>query len=109
MRVAVACDGDQVSPHFGRCERYLIAEVSGTDIALVKWLENPGHEPGALPELMRSTGVGVVLAGGAGPRAVGLLAAAGVQLVTGVTGEAATALRSFAQGALVGGESTCDH
>jgi predicted Fe-Mo cluster-binding NifX family protein len=109
MKIAIACDGTAVSPHFGRCERYLIAEVEGTDIKLREWLDNPGHEPGALPRLMQEQGVQVVLAGGAGPRAQQLLAASGIELITGVTGDSLQALQAFAQGTLEPGDSACDH
>ncbi|MBU0608375.1 MAG: dinitrogenase iron-molybdenum cofactor biosynthesis protein [Armatimonadetes bacterium] len=109
MKIAVACDDTMVSPHFGRCDRYLIAEVEDADIRLLQWLDNPGHEPGALPELMRQQGVVVVVAGGAGPRAVQLLAQHGIDLVMGVSGDALEALQALAQGALQGGESACDH
>ena len=109
MKVAVACDDTMVSPHFGRCDRYLIAEVEGADIRLLQWLDNPGHEPGALPELMRQLGVAVVVAGGAGPRAQQLLAGHGIDLIVGVSGDALEALQALAQGALQSGESACDH
>ena len=109
MKIAVACDDTSVSPHFGRCEKYLIATVEGTDIRLTQWLANPGHEPGALPELMRQEGVAVVVAGGAGPRAQQLLAQHGIDLVVGVSGDALEALQAFANGALRSGQSSCDH
>ena len=109
MKVAVTCDDTVVSPHFGRCEKYLIAEVEGTNIRLVEWLENPGHEPGALPELMRQRGIAVVVAGGAGPRAQQLLAQHGIDLITGVAGDVLQALQALAQGTLQPGESACDH
>ncbi len=109
MKVAIACDGTAVSPHFGRCEKYLLAEVNGEDVNLLEWLENPGHEPGALPRLMAQLGVQAVLAGGAGPRAQQLLAASGIELITGVTGDSLQALQAFAQGSLEAGDSACDH
>ena len=109
MKIAVACDGTLVSPHFGRCDKYLIAEVEGTDVRLVQWLANPGHEPGALPELMQQHGVVVVMAGGAGPRAQQLLAQHGIDLITGVSGEAVTVLQALAHGTLQPGDSACDH
>ncbi len=111
MRIAVACDGTTVSAHFGRCERYLLAESEGEgeNVEVVEWLTNPGHEPGALPELMREKGVSWVIAGGAGPRAVGLLEAAGIDLVIGVEGDALAAAKALADGTLLGGESTCQH
>lgn len=109
MKIAIACDGTDVSPHFGRCEKYLMAEVNGMDIKLLDWLANPGHEPGALPRLMQEVGVNVVLAGGAGPRAQQLLSASGIDLITGVTGDSLQALQAFAQGTLEPGDSACEH
>lgn len=109
MKIAIACDGTNVSPHFGRCEKYLMAEVNGADIKLLDWLENPGHEPGTLPRLMAEQNVNVVLAGGAGPRAQQLLSASGIDLITGVTGDSLLALQAFAQGTLETGDSACDH
>ena len=109
MRVAVACDGTEVSPHFGRCQQYLIADLQGTDITLREWLANPGHEPGALPELMRRKGVELVVAGGAGPRAQALFAAAGIDFVGGAQGEALRVLQALAHGTFVPGESACPH
>jgi len=109
MKVAVACDGTEVSPHFGRCQRYLIADLQGADITLVEWLESPGHEPGVLPELMRQKGVELVVVGGAGPRAQQLFAAAGIEFVAGASGEALHVLQELAQGILVPGESSCSH
>ena len=109
MKVAVACNGTEVSPHFGRCQRYLIADLEGAEISLVEWLESPGHEPGVLPELMRRKGVELVLAGGAGPRAQGLFAAAGIEFFPGVTGPAVEALQALACGMLEAGDSSCSH
>jgi predicted Fe-Mo cluster-binding NifX family protein len=109
MKIAIACDGTGVSPHFGRCEKYLMAEVNGAEIKLLDWLDNPGHEPGALPRLMQQQGVNVVLAGGVGPRAQQLLAASGIELITGVTGDGLKALQAYAHGTLEPGESACDH
>lgn len=109
MKIAIACDGTDVSPHFGRCEKYLMAEVNGVDIKLLDWLSNPGHEPGALPRLMQEQDVQIVLAGGAGPRAQQLLAEFGIELITGVTGDSLRAVQAFAQGALESGASSCDH
>lgn len=107
--VAVACDNNEVSPHFGRCERYLLARVDGADVQVVKWLENPGHAPGALPALMRQEGVQCVICGGAGPRAVALLAEAGIGLITGISGEPAAALQALANGTLQAGRTMCEH
>lgn len=109
MRAAVACDGTEISPHFGRCEHFIVVAIRDGELLARTRLDNPGHEPGLLPELMRQEGVTHVLAGGAGPRAVGMLADAGIEFISGVTGDPLAALKALAAGTLSAGESTCEH
>lgn len=109
MRIAVACDGDKISPHFGRCERFLIAEIEGEQVQVSEWMANPGHEPGLLPRLMAERKVECVLAGGAGPRAIGMFEEAGIHFIAGVSGDPAEALVALACGTLQPGESACEH
>lgn len=109
IRAAVACDGPHVSGHFGRCEHFLVATISDGEVINTKRLDNPGHAPGLLPQLMRQEGVTHVLAGGAGPRAVGMLAEADIEFIGGVTGDPLMALTALAAGTLTAGLSTCEH
>lgn len=109
MKVGVACDGQEVSPHFGRCEKFIIAEIDQGEVQLVELLPNPGHEPGLLPALMQEKGVECVLTGGAGPRAINLFNQVGIELVGGVSGDPLVALQALALGRLTEGESTCAH
>ena len=109
MRVAVASDGSQVSPHFGRCERYVLADVESGEVTSLTALDNPGHEPGVLPALLHSHGVEVVIAGGMGPRAVGLFHDNGIEPVVGVSGPVDEVLARFVAGQLEVGPSLSDH
>ena len=68
MRVAVACEGEAVGPHFGRCEQFLIADISDSGVEVVEWMPCPPHEPGLLPRVMKERGVECIIAGGCGPR-----------------------------------------
>jgi len=109
LKIAVACDGSDVSAHFGRCERYMFVSVDADVLGEIEWLENPGHEPGALPELMRQNNVDVVLAGGAGPRAQQLLESVDIKLISGVSGDALEAVKALIDGTLQTGDSECHH
>lgn len=109
LRVAVACDGDQVSPHFGRCEKFVVAEIDNGSLSIVDSMETPPHEPGQLPKMIADLGISCIIAGGAGPRAVNILGSHGIQLIGGVTGPVQDALQALAAGELEAGESTCDH
>ncbi len=109
MRYAIAVDGDQVSPHFGRCEQYVLIDVADGEVAGRRALPNPGHEPDRLPRLLAEHGVNGVVAGGAGRRAMGLLTEMGIPLCLGVSGTVEDAIAAIAAGTLAPGESTCEH
>lgn len=109
MKVAIAVEGQQVAPHFGRCQGYLIADVANGRIGTQQHVRNPGHEPGVLPAMLRDLGVGCVIAGGMGPRARQMFDHYGICTIVGVTGTAHEALSQFANGTLIEGESLCDH
>lgn len=121
MRIAVAADNGHVSLHFGRCQEYEVFEVEdgageqaegqmkARKIAGRSTLKNPGHEPGLLPRLLSEHGVDLVIAGGMGPKAVSLLHERNIRVITGVVGPVEEVVRSFLDGTMKSGESTCDH
>jgi len=107
--LAVATDGDQVAAHFGRCPSYtLVSYKDGREVSRRR-IENPGHEPGLLPELLSRHGATHVVAGGMGPRAMDLFAGKGICTVVGVSGSVDDAIAAFLKKRLEGGQSTCEH
>ena len=106
---AIAADGEVVAPHFGRCERYMLVEITDGRETARRELDNPGHEPGLLPRLLAEHGVHYVVAGGAGPRAVALLNRLNIGFLPGVTGEIETAVADLVAGHLETGASICEH
>ena len=59
-KIAVAQDGDSVSPHFGHCESYAIFQIENGAAVRLDDMENPGHEPGKLPLHLAGTGITTV-------------------------------------------------
>ncbi|MDI6689913.1 MAG: NifB/NifX family molybdenum-iron cluster-binding protein [Actinomycetota bacterium] len=109
MKVAIATDGVEVSPHFGRCATYTIAEIKNNQIISKEVIANPGHEPGFLPMFLAQRGVGYVIAGGMGPRAKTLFAQHGIEVITGAYGRVDSVLQGFLEGTLEVGTDTCEH
>lgn len=109
MRYAIAADGTQVATHFGRCQHYLLVDIEDGAVVDSEVLPNPGHQPGRLPRLLAERGVHGVVAGGAGPRAVDLLAQLGIIAYLGVTGSVEDAVAALAAGTLSEGGSICEH
>ena len=109
MKVAIAVDQGMVSPHFGRCEGYLLANIREGQIVNQQSIPSPGHEPGRLPQLMHELGVECLIVGGMGPRAQQLLSELGIAVMSGVSGDVREVLAQFAAGQLQEGENVCEH
>lgn len=109
LKVALSCEGDSVSAHFGRCQKYVLASIEDGILKEKQEVLNPGHEPGFLPLFLKQQGVNVMIAGGAGPRAVEILKQNGIDCILGVSGNVNQVLDLFMQGKLEAGESSCSH
>lgn len=107
MKVAISTDGAYVSAHFGRCPSFTIAEISDGKIVLKENIDNPGHEPGYLPQFLRQRGAEYIVAGGMGQRAQMLFDESGIKTVMGVAGTVEDVLDQICRGTLAGGESLC--
>ena len=109
MKIAVACDGENVSEHFGYCQCFLLFKTENGSLTTGGVIDNPGHQPGLLPRLLSDEKVNVVVAGGMGSKAMELFASQGIDVVVGATGNARDAAKDFLEGKLPSGQSTCNH
>jgi predicted Fe-Mo cluster-binding NifX family protein len=102
----------QVDPRFGRCSYFAVVDVEQD-----RWdfIPNPGLSSGggagthAAQELANKK-VQVVLTGSAGPNAVAVLEAAGIEVYTGVSGTLQEAFTLYRKGHLApaaGGIARC--
>jgi len=111
--VAVACDsaaglsGD-ISGHFGHTPFFVVAELTGDQIVSSRSVASPGHGEGcSMPQFVFGLGVGSVIVGGIGAGAVNGLAARGIEVIAGASGNAGDVLTAYAKGSLVLGEPGC--
>ena len=109
MKVAIATEDNQVSPHFGRCSAYTIVEIQEGKIISRETLPNPGHRPGFLPNYLAQRGVHCIIAGGMGPRAQNLFAQFNIETITGVQGSVEEVIEKLLRQELEGGEDLCQH
>ena len=63
MRVAISTDGDIVSSHFGRCPLFTIINIEGGRVTKREVIDNPGHQPGFIPQFLHQRGVECIVAG----------------------------------------------
>lgn len=106
MRIVVTSTGPDldaaVDPRFGRCQHFVFVE---TDDMGVEAMENPNIALGGgagiqSAQLIADKGAAVVLTGNCGPNAYQTLAAAGVQVIVGVSGSVREAVERYKTGAL---------
>lgn len=110
MKIAVACKGEDVYPHFGHCEGFSIYEAKDGEIAKEESVENPGHKPGFLPNFLGDMGVEVILADGIGEGAADICKDRGIKVITGVKGKAREAAKAYLRGELKSSRGVCrDH
>ena len=112
MKCAIPVVGGMVSPHFGHCEHFAIFEVDekNGEVTGKELIPSPEHQPGLLPGWLAERGVAVVIAGGMGPRALGLFQQNDIQVVIGsLETDPDKAVVSYINGTLATGDNVCDH
>lgn len=111
MTIAIPVSQGKLSPHFGHCEYFALAEVNDDGhIVRQEQLEAPPHQPGVLPLWLAEHGVGTIIAGGMGSRAQSLFIQQGIEVVVGAPADTVDAiLQAYIAGTLEAGANVCDH
>jgi predicted Fe-Mo cluster-binding NifX family protein len=100
MKIAVACEKEIVTEHFGHCENFNIYETDGNKIVKSESVKNPGHRPGFLPNFLNDMGVNVIISGGMGQGAIDIFNEKGIEVITGALGEVKIAAEEYLRGNL---------
>ncbi len=102
MKIAVPTMDGVVDAHFGHCKEFLVFRVEGESLVeepAIPSIEGCGCKSGVASMLARA-GVTHLVAGNMGEGAVRVLAAQGIAVVRGASGQAKAAAEAFARGAL---------
>ena len=104
MKIAVSASGRaleaEVDPRFGRCQCFILVDPETMEFEVV---ENSsataaGGAGISAAEMIIGKGAKVVLTGNCGPNAYQVLSSAGVQVVTGVSGNVRDAVEGYKSG-----------
>ncbi len=109
MKIAISCDGNSVSEHFGRCEKYVLFEEENGKLKSKSEAKSPQHEPGKIPKFLNEMGAKKIICQGIGPKAINLFGELGIEVIAGVSGEITEVIESYLKGNLTGSDSTCHH
>ncbi|MFC1594794.1 NifB/NifX family molybdenum-iron cluster-binding protein [Candidatus Omnitrophota bacterium] len=107
MRIAISTDGDTVSAHFGRCPSFTLVDIEDGAVVKKETIENPGHQPGFIPQFLHEKGAQCIVAGGMGRRAIGFFYEFGIQTMVGISGSVDETIEKLVQGTLKSGQSMC--
>ena len=106
MKIAISATGPdldaQVDPRFGRCRYFVIVDLETTQFEA---LENSsamgsGGVGISAAQMIAGKGVEAVITGNCGPNAHQALSAAGIKVITGVTGSVRDAIEDYKSGKL---------
>ena len=104
MKIAISSTGHtldaEMDPRFGRCQYFILID---TETMQFEAIENAsGTAAGgagiSAAQMVASKGVQAVLTGNCGPNAYNVLSAAGIQVITGVSGKVKDVIQSYKSG-----------
>jgi predicted Fe-Mo cluster-binding NifX family protein len=104
MKIAVSAMAPnleaQVDPRFGRCQYFVVVDAETMQFEAI---ENSGAMASggagiSTAQTIAGRGIQAVLTGNCGPNAFEVLSAAGIEVVTGVTGTVQDAVRAYKAG-----------
>ncbi len=100
MRIAVTYCNGEIFQHFGHTEQFKVYDVQDGKIVASEVVDTNGSGHGALAGVLTALNADVLICGGIGGGAQMALAAAGIKLYGGVSGNADQAVQALAEGRL---------
>ncbi len=101
LAVEVTLDAE-IDPRFGRCQYFIIVDPDTMNFEAINNAGGMGSGGAGIStaQLIAGKGVGAVLTGNCGPNAYQVLSAAGIKVITGVSGKVKDAIESYKSGKL---------
>ena len=100
MRIAVTYENGNIFQHFGHTQQFKVYDVQDGKITSAEVVDTNGSGHGALAGVLTALNADILICGGIGGGAQMALAAAGIRLYGGVSGNADTAVEALPSGNL---------
>ncbi len=107
MKIAIPVENERVAEHFGRCPKFVVVDISDGKIEKKESIDNPGHNPGLLPEYFKSIDIDTVITGGMGMRARELFLQKEIDVMLGIEGKVDDIITGLLNNTLYEGENPC--
>lgn len=95
MRIAVTYENGEIFQHFGHTEQFKVYDVQDGKVVASEVVDTNGNGHGALAGVPNALNADMLICGGIGAGAQAALAAAGIKLYGGVSGNADDAVEAF--------------
>lgn len=100
MRIAITYENGEIFQHFGHTEKFKVYDIENGKIISSEVTDTNGSGHGALAGVLSALNIDALICGGIGGGAQMALAAAGIKVYGGVSGNADEAAEAFAAGGL---------
>lgn len=100
MRIAVTYENGNIFQHFGHTEQFKVYDIENNQVVSSEIVGTNGSGHGALAGVLNALNADILICGGIGGGAQAALAAAGIKLYGGVSGNADEAVNAFLSGKL---------
>ena len=100
MRIAVTYDNGAIFQHFGHTEQFKVYDIENGKVVASEVIDTNGSGHGALAGVLTALNADALICGGIGGGAQMALAAAGIRLFGGVSGNADAAVEALLSGTL---------
>ena len=107
MRIAVAYENGEIFQHFGRTEQFKIYETEDETVTSTDVINTNGSGHAAVASTLSDENIDVVICGGLGDEAIEALTDLGIEVVSGVSGDADEAVAEYLAGNLFSQGVTC--
>ena len=109
MKIAVTYENGEVFQHFGRTEQFKVYEVENGKILSSQVLPTGGTGHEALADFLAGNQIETVICGGLGDGMQVALSIVGIEVVSGIQGDADGAVEAYLRGELESAGVNCSH
>ncbi|ADC70230.1 Dinitrogenase iron-molybdenum cofactor biosynthesis protein [Methanocaldococcus sp. FS406-22] len=105
MKIALPIENNQLSPHFGRCEKFMIVEIENGEIKNKEIIENTAREGmhgvgTTSASLIANMGVNAIIVQNIGPKAYSVFKQLGIEVYKSNTTSIDECIKLFLEGKL---------
>ena len=109
MKIAVNYENGEIFQHFGRTEQFKVYDVEDGQVVSAQVLSTNGTGHEALADFLAGNQIETVICGGLGGGMEAALAIVGIEVVSGVQGNADEAVEAYLRGELETAGVNCHH